>query len=407
MNVDYNRVNKYRLWLSSCCKNSSTLRKFYTVSGEPESIYNDIHTIAKTGVKGVAPSIIKSLLSTDPDRLYDKVGESVRKHDIDILFCDDPIYPEKLRICNDAPSMLFLRGRLIPNLICTVGVVGTRNYTEHGAELADVYAYSIAKKGATVVSGMAKGIDTIAAKSALHTYAAAYPTIAVLGSGVDVPTPSENRALYEEIIEKGSVISQFMPGEMPTRYTYPMRNKVIAGLSDALLVIEAGKYSGALITANAAVKYQRKVYSIPARISDKTFEGSLQILRDGRAAFAEDANSFIKSVYGSDDAAREYIIPDIDLDPVITPQDNYLIGYLDKEIKKYDDKKEYMTDMLDYDSKKIYNALIGKDLTFDELVAKSGLPLKRLNHCLTMMEINGLIVQTMGRDYHLVVDNIQ
>ena len=402
MFTDFTKTDKYRLWLAAECPNSSMMNVLLDKYGPADCIYSDIKLISSIKTQGVSAQTLNKLAETDPDKLYDKLLKSVVKNNIDVLIYGDLYYPAKLTACPNAPSVIFTRGKPILNNICTVGVVGTRKYSPHGAELTDLFSYYIASRNACIVSGMALGIDTLAARSALRVDKNYYPTIAVLGSGVDMPTPSENQALYERIIERGTVVSQFMPGTHPTKYTYPMRNSVIAGLSDCLLIIEAGIKSGALITANAAIKYGKPVYAIPARVTDESFRGSNRLLKEGKALYADDAKEFSDTVCAGHDGGIEYMSTE-QVDDIQDFMKLPISDFIESEISKIDEKCEKIYDSLDTDSKKIYNALVEGDMDLDMLAEKTGLSQQKLNHLLTVLEIDGIVTQSFGRTYHLCI----
>ena len=198
---------------------------------------------------------------------------------LNILTYQDAAYPAKLKNIYDPPMVLYYKGRL-PDLDNNpvIGVVGTRKATIYGLTSAKRLGYQIARCGGIVVSGMASGIDAEAMTGALT---AASFTLGVLGCGVDVIYPASNRGLFEDVERYGCIISEFAPGTKPERWNFPRRNRIISGLSNAVLVVEAPEISGALITANQALEQGRDVFVVPGRIDDLGFAGSHRLLRDG------------------------------------------------------------------------------------------------------------------------------
>ena len=198
---------------------------------------------------------------------------------IDILTYADPRYPSRLRSLQDPPAVLYCRGRLpdLENRLC-IAVVGTRKMTEYGRDAAYKIAYELSEAGAITVSGMALGVDALAACGALSAGA---PTVAVLGCGVDRVYPAKHRALMDAIIEKGCVISEFMPGTEPRGYHFPMRNRIISGLCQGTLVVEADESSGALITARDAILQGRQIFALPGNVTAPGSKGTNTLIIEG------------------------------------------------------------------------------------------------------------------------------
>ena len=189
----------------------------------------------------------------------------------------DPSYPALLA-ATPSPPGLFLRGAMTIDDGLAVAIVGARRASAYGLEVAEALASDLAARGVTIVSGLARGIDTAAHRGAL---AGGGRTIAVLGHGVDVCYPPENRALADEIAARGALVSQFSPGAAPEAWHFPERNRTIAGLALGVVVVEAAERSGALITASAAADFGREVYAVPGRITSETARGPHGLLRDG------------------------------------------------------------------------------------------------------------------------------
>ena len=189
----------------------------------------------------------------------------------------DADYPVLLA-ATTAPPILYVRGALAVEDGLAIAIVGSRRPTAYGVEVAERLAADLAARGVTIVSGLARGIDTAAHRGAL---AAGGRTIAVMGTGIDVCYPPENRALAEEIEAAGALVSQFLPGTSPAKRNFPERNRTIAGLALGVVVVEATERSGALITAGAAGDHGREVFAVPGRITSETAAGPHGLLRDG------------------------------------------------------------------------------------------------------------------------------
>ena len=200
-------------------------------------------------------------------------------HNIHPVSCASENYPHRLRSLYNKPLVLYCRGNIanMSERLC-VGVVGTRSMTNYGKHAAFDIVRNLCSYNALIISGAAYGIDSVANHTALFFEC---DTVAVLGTGVDVAYPSENRQLIDMIAERGMVISEFIPGSQPTKYSFPIRNRIISGLSDAVLVVEAGEKSGALITARRAADQKRPVYAVPGNIDLPESKGANLLIRDG------------------------------------------------------------------------------------------------------------------------------
>lgn len=187
-------------------------------------------------------------------------------------------YPERLTRIHKPPEYLYIKGQILPQDELSLTVVGTRRFTTYGREVTGFLVEQLASAGLTIISGMCRGIDSFAHQAALRIGGR---TIAVLGSGLDVVYPPENKRLYEEISQNGAVISEFPLGMQPTHYTFPIRDRIMAGISMGTLVIEAGKKSGALITAKFALDEGREVFAVPGTVFSPASEGTLELLQLG------------------------------------------------------------------------------------------------------------------------------
>lgn len=201
-----------------------------------------------------------------------------------------PDYPQALRPLPDAPPVLWVRGDRALLECCpdgALGVVGTRRPTLTGRDAARRIAAGVARAGGLIVSGMALGIDAASHEGALSV---AQPTIAVLASGADLATPASNGRLYERILDRGAIVSELPPGTRPFKWSFPARNRLIAALSGATLVVEAPLRSGALITVTQATDLGRSIYAVPGSLASDTCEGSNRLLVDGAGAVLEAAD---------------------------------------------------------------------------------------------------------------------
>jgi len=229
-------------------------------------------------VEGVGEEVAGSI--RDWERHADVAGEleAARREGARVITLRDPEYPQQLREIHDPPSVLYVRGAFDPRDRTSIGIVGTRKPTVYGASCTKKLAYQLAYAGITVASGLARGVDTAAHQAAL---AAKGRTIAVIGSGLSAIYPEENKPLADKIAESGAVVSEFPMATTADRQTFPMRNRIVSGLSFGLLVVEAASRSGALITANQAGEQGRSVYAVPGKIDSAQSLGTNRLIQQG------------------------------------------------------------------------------------------------------------------------------
>ena len=285
---------KYWVWLSELkgLRNQTRLallRRF----GDPESIfYADADELLLTD--GVERSQLK-LLENHDLAPADRILADCQRLDIRLLTLSDAAYPGRLKNIYDPPALLYCKGRLplLDDLLC-VAVVGTRDCTPYGVACAEKLGFGLASGGAAVVSGLAKGIDAAAIRGALR---AGGVTVGVVGNGLDVYYPYESRYLYEVVASAGILLSEYPPGTEPASGHFPVRNRIISGLSLAALVVEAPEKSGALITAATALEQGRDVFAVPGPIDAPASVGCNCLIRDG-AGLVSDASDILREYEG-------------------------------------------------------------------------------------------------------------
>jgi DNA processing protein len=217
---------------------------------------------------------------TDGDKFADEQLKRLNRIDGRILTIWDKEYPELLKKIYDPPALLFVLGKFHDDDLRAIGIVGTRHPTSYGQTVTEQLCNELARQRITIVSGLARGIDTVAHTSALN---ANTRTIAVIGSGIDVPYPPENKKLMERIAEHGVVISEFFMGTKPDAPNFPRRNRIISGLSVGTIIVESAEDGGAMITASTALDQDREVFAIPGNIIEKRSAGPNKLIREGRA----------------------------------------------------------------------------------------------------------------------------
>jgi len=293
----------------------------------------------------------------------------------------DAEYPRLLLETPNYPPVLYYRGKIEisenQGITPTVGIVGTRSLTEYGKRWTRRISTALAKQGFTIVSGMAEGIDTEAHDACLEVGGR---TLAVLGTGVDVVYPPRNRNLYERILENGLVLSEYPDGTQPYRTNFPPRNRIIAGLSRAVLVMEAPTKSGALITADVAKDFQRDVYALTARLDDYKSHGCLQLLTEGATPIPLEFEKLLKML-GAKPLVEEESLASL-------PLFNQSPGSNQPPIPD-----------LEPDLKQVFQVMSSEPLAFDLIVQQSGLTAGTVSSALLQLELMGLVTQLPGMRY--------
>lgn len=269
------------LWYESIkdikLKDKNMLIKYYK---SPLNIFLNIKKISKD-IKGINIELKNKLYKYSSKKYIEnitKIEKYMKNNNISYITINEEKYPEKLKNIYNAPNVLFYIGNIdLLNTVC-LGIVGSRNCSEYGRKVSYKFSRIISNSDVTIVSGLAKGIDTYAHKGAL---ADRKNTIAVLGCGIDICYPKCNKDLKVFIENNGLVVSEFFPKVEPKPYYFPMRNRIISGLSNGVLVVEAAEKSGSLITAYEALNQDRDVYAIPGRINDKLSIGTNKLISEG------------------------------------------------------------------------------------------------------------------------------
>ena len=253
------------------------LRNLLAVFDTPEDIYKASDKLLES-VKGLKDTDICEIRKSQKSEYIYREYSELDKKGIKFTYPGKADYPEKLMNIYDYPYILYYKGKLPEADIPSVAIVGARNCTEYGRTVAGRFAESFADMGIQVISGMALGIDAAAQRGAVRK--GGY-SLAVLGCGADICYPRTNIELYTQLENDGGIISEYPPGTPPKAGLFPMRNRIISALADALIVVEARQKSGSLITADQALEQNRDVYVVPGRINDALSEGCLKLLKEG------------------------------------------------------------------------------------------------------------------------------
>ncbi len=303
-------------------------------------------------------SLLKTRAELDPDAELERIARA----GISVLTRADPTYPRRLAQIPAPPPVLYLRGSLVPEDEVAVAVVGTRRATPYGRQVTERLAADLAAAGVTVVSGLARGIDAAAHRAALD---AGGRTIAVLGSGPDVVYPPEHRNLAARIAEQGAVLADYPPGRKPDAPNFPARNRIIAGLSLGVLVVEAPVRSGALITVDFAADQGRDVFAVPGSVLAPASAGCLRLLRDGArlVTCADDVLEDLNLGRRQEQIAVQQALP------------------------------------LEEDERRLLALLAPEPQHVDELAAAANLPIAQIGALLLTMELKGLVRNAGAQHY--------
>lgn len=238
-------------------------------------------------IPGIGAQTVDAIASHS---VFDRAEEElqfIEKQNITPIFYLDSNYPQRLRNCTDSPLLLFYKGNAELNAEKIIAMVGTRKATEYGRDICHKIIEGLASYNATIVSGLAYGIDTWSHKAAIDNN---LPTVGVLGHSLDRIYPYANRFLAEKMLENGGLLCEYISNTKPDRENFPMRNRIIAGICDAVVVVEAGASGGALITAEIANSYNRDVFAVPGRLIDPQSEGCNKLIKINKAALIQSAD---------------------------------------------------------------------------------------------------------------------
>lgn len=402
-------MDKHWIWLSTRknigVRSCKTLLEMF---GSAEHIY-ELTEQDYLNTEGFEKRWLKSLC----DKSLEKAEEILRscdEHEVEILPYGREEYPERLRNIPDPPVVLYYKGNL-PDFDneAAIAVVGSRKCSAYGLLHAKQFAKLIASSGGIVVSGGARGIDTMALRGALDSQ---MPVVCVLACGLDIAYPPENRYLFRDIEHHGCMISEYPPGTPPYGGQFPVRNRIISGLAVGVLVVEAPTDSGALITAREALEQGRDVFAIPGNIGVKHCEGSNALLREG-AIMVENGWDVLKEythlfpeklsdgrraeaierVYRARFSCAQRVYS-----PVSFQQDDDKKVVDNPPMKIYSDEKGQET-QLSSDEQSILVLLTEQPVHSDVLTAKSGLPAYRVAGALTLLQIKGFAEKCNGNCY--------
>ena len=331
--------------------------------GDPATVFkvklNDLLEVEGLRVE-TAKRILDSAWEGNPqDELM-----AIEKSGIRLITMSDSSYPKDLREIHDPPPLLYLKGNDIPSDQAIVAVVGSRNPSHYGVKVTEEICQALAQRNISVVSGMAKGIDSAAHRGCLRGRGF---TIAVLGSGMDIIYPESNTNLFTHIAEKGSILTEFPLGTPPEAWNFPTRNRIISGLSKGVVVVEASKRSGSLITASLALDQGREVLAVPGSIESFKSTGTHLLIKQGA-----------RLVENADDIAQELGLNDYSPEQVAIGTKRAL-------------------PFMEEDEKTIYDLLSDYPLHIDHITLHSKMDSAKVASLLTRLELKGIIMQLPGK----------
>jgi DNA processing protein len=320
------------------------------------------------GIGSVRASSIKAFKDFD---VCKKETDFIHKHAIDALFFTDEKYPKRLLNCYDSPTMLYYKGSSNLNASKIISIVGTRNNSEYGKLICEKFIADLKLKDCIIVSGLAYGIDTIAHKAALNNN---IETIGVLAHGLDRIYPSANKQMAIEMIFKGGLLTEFMSGTNPDKQNFPNRNRITAGICDALVVIETSKKGGSLITAEIANDYNKDVFAFPGKSTDLKSEGCNKLIQLNKAHLITHANDLLEMMQWN-------------------------------EVKKASQKRSPQL-FYDFNEEELEIMAFFKqkvDWQIDELCMQSKMNNSKIAAVLLSLEMNGIIISLPGKIYRCIL----
>lgn len=330
---------------------------------EPERIFKaSIAELSEVeGIReDIARSIVKKRFSDDPEKEFREAENRGAR----ILAYTDPEYPRLLKEIHDPPIVLYAMGNDIPDNRIFIAVVGSRNSTSYGQKASEKIGQGLARRGLGVVSGMARGIDSASHWGCLEGRG---HTIAVLGTGIDVVYPPSNRRLYDHIADKGTIISEFPMGSPPMPNNFPMRNRIISGLSRGTVIVEATKNSGSLITASLALEQGRELFAVPGSINSFKSTGCHYLIKQG-ACLIENADDILEA-----------------------------LGMNYPSVPKTDTFMEMTPEGMDDAESALYNIIGDYPVHIDQIAREGKMTPGEVSSLLTKMELKGLIRQLPGK----------
>ncbi len=338
--------------------------------GDAPSVFKSKKTELEK-IEGIGSVRARSIKSFADFKTIEKEIAFIEKYKIKPLFLTDDAYPKRLLNCYDSPTILFYKGEADLNASKVISIVGTRSHTEYGKSFTEKLIKDLANENIIIVSGLAFGIDSIAHKSSVKNN---IPTVGVVGHGLDKIYPSENVVLAKDMIKHGGgLLSEFFSGTKPDKHNFPLRNRIVAGISDATIVVETNSKGGSMITAKLADAYNRDVFAVPGRVNDKSSSGCNHLIKYNKAILLTDADELLE-VMGWKEQVKN---------------------------KKPLQQRELFIEMT-AEEKQVVNLLQEKEFVhIDEINIRSGLTSSSVAAAILNLELQGVVQSLPGKLYKL------
>ncbi len=339
-------------------------KKLIAYCGGVEAVFKEKKRLLLK-IPGIGKAAVNEISSQNVLSRAENEIKFIEKHYIKPLFYLDDDYPQRLKHCDDGPVMIYYKGNASLNQPKMISIVGTRSATEYGKLLCRQLAAELSSFEVVVISGLAYGIDTAAHKAALDNN---LQTIAVLGHGLDTLYPATNRELAKKITHQGGLITEFLSGTKPDRENFPQRNRIIAGMSDAVIVVEAAERGGALITAEIALSYNRDVLAVPGAVNQQYSKGCNKLIKLNKAALIESAKDIL-----------------------------YSLGWDLKEDVKMNTQKQMFVELKPDEEELVKILKEKKSMAIDEISYKTQLPISKVATILLELEFKNLVLALPGK----------
>lgn len=337
--------------------------------GSAEAVFSEKKQVLEK-IPGIGAKSARGIAGQNVLQRAEEELKFIDRENLRALYFLDEDYPRRLKLCEDGPVMLYYKGNADLNKRQVIAVVGTRNATEYGRGFCANFIRDLKEFNPLMISGLAYGIDAAAHKESLQN---GIPTVAVLGHGHDRIYPGTHRSLAEKMQENGGLLTEFLSGTNPDRENFPKRNRIVAGISDAVVVVEAAKKGGALITAEIANSYNRDVFAVPGRLGDTFSEGCNWLIRTNKAAMIESVQDL-----------------------------QYILGWEQQEAAAQNQQTELFPELEGLE-KQIYEQLSdnGRRMELDRLCMQLSVPVGKVLPSLMAMELKNMVKCLPGRVYAL------
>lgn len=381
--------------------------------GTPERVHAaDEEAYAQIG--GLPQAAIRSLMDKSLNQADEVLGDCDRLG-IHLLTLQDATYPERLKAIHQPPMVLYWKGKQIAfDEEVAIAIVGTRAATPYGVQVASRLSAGLTRNGALVVSGIAQGIDAAAVRGALKMGG---PVVSVLGGGIDVVYPRYHRELYEDVAAVGALISEYPPGTEARGSNFPIRNRIISGLSEGVVAVESGRYGGALLTVNHALEQSREVFAVPGPVDAPQSEGTNRLIQEGAAKLIVNVDDILCEfvdrfpgklklgwdVFPSREAEAQRlegtaVVPER-REPARPKEKSAREERSGLPVLRWADCRDKMTD----DQRALLLALDGGAAVADDLVERTQIPVRRVMSAMTLLQIQGYVAEEGGKRFRAAV----